>query len=117
GGDRVVFAVAMHGYQDFGLVVALRPGPDEGSEEMLAVPEREDARQLRLDPLIDVGWVDDEMIGVPDQPQIFGREETHSTLKPAAAQRIAKQLLQRPGFVACLASVLGSSRRCRCTMK
>ena len=38
----------------------------------------------------------------PDQPQPFGREEPHSTLKPAAAQRITKQLFQWEGFVSWL---------------
>jgi hypothetical protein len=52
---------------------------------MLTVPECEDRRQMRLD----VGGIETEFIGQPDQPQEFAREKTHSTLNPAAAQHIA----------------------------
>ncbi len=57
---------------------------------MLAMPECEDRRQLRLDDLIDVGRIEAESVGQPDQPQELGREKTHSALDPAAAQHIAK---------------------------
>ena len=46
-------------------------------------------RLLRLDPFIDIRGIETEFIGQPDQPQILGREKTHSALNPAAAQHIA----------------------------
>ena len=52
-----------------------------------------------LDLVVDVGRVIAEAVGPPDQPQIFGREKSHSALDPAAAQHIAKKLFQRAGFV------------------
>ena len=96
GGDRVEFAVAMPGNQHLGAMALL--GPDEGRHEMLAVPERENRRLLRLDQVIDVGRVEAERVGPPHQPQEFGREKPGSALHPAAAQRVAKQSFQRPGF-------------------
>src|SRR5271169_3397667 len=80
---------------------------------MLAVPECEDRGHLRLDDLIDVGRIETEPVGEPDQPQELGREKPHSALKPAAAQHIADQFFQRAGFV----SWSGSSSRWRWTMK
>ena len=65
-------------------------GLDERRQEMLAVPEREDQRLVRLDHLIDVGRIETELVGQPDQPQVFGREKSHGALNPAAAQHIAK---------------------------
>jgi hypothetical protein len=56
---------------------------------MLAMPEREDQRLMRLGPFIDIGRLKREFGGQPDQPQVLGREETHSTLYPPAAQHIA----------------------------
>src|ERR1700730_17922477 len=88
GGDGIELAVAMPRYQDLGAVACL--GLDERRQEMLAVPEREDQRLVRLDHLIDVGGLEAEFVGQPDQPQPLGRENTHSALNPAAAQRIAK---------------------------
>ncbi len=44
-------------------------GLDERRHEMLAVPEREDRRNLRLDEPIDVGRIETEFVGAPDQPQ------------------------------------------------
>jgi hypothetical protein len=64
---------------------------------MLAVPEGEDRRDLRLDDVIDVGRIEREFVGPPDQTQIFGRQNPDGTLKPAASQRIAKQFFQRAG--------------------
>ena len=57
---------------------------------MLAMPECQDHRLLRFDDVIDVGWIEAEFVGQPDQPQELGREKTRSALHPAAAQRIAK---------------------------
>ena len=94
---RVEFAVAMPRDQHLGAMAFL--GLDERRQEMLAVPEREDRRQLRLDDVIDIRRIEAEFVGQPDQPQILGREKTHSALNPAAAQRITKQLFQRAGFV------------------
>ena len=74
-------------------------GLDERRHEMLAVPEREDHRHVRLDLLIDVGGLEAEAVGQPDQPQIFGRKHAERALNPAAAQQIAKQSFQRDGFV------------------
>ena len=74
-------------------------GPDKRRHEMLAVPERENRRHLRLDDVVDVGRIEAECVGQPDQPQVFGREETHGALDPAAAQHITEQLFQRAGFV------------------
>jgi hypothetical protein len=48
--------------------------------------------------VIDFGRIETEPVGQPDQPQKFGREKTHSTLEPAAAQHIADQFLQRASF-------------------
>ena len=53
---------------------------------MLAMPEREDQRLMRLGPLIDIGGVESEFVGAPDQPQIFRDEEANGQLKPAGAQ-------------------------------
>ena len=74
-------------------------GLDERRHEMLAVPEREDRRHLRLDDVIDVGRVVAEAVGQPDQPQIFGSKHTQRSLNPVAAQQIAKESFQREGFV------------------
>ena len=57
---------------------------------MLAMPECQNRRPLRLDDLIDVGRIESEFIGQPDQPQELGRKKSRSALHPAAAQRIAK---------------------------
>src|SRR5579883_3398431 len=111
GGDGVVFAVAMARDQHLGALFLFVP--DERRQEMLAVPEHEDRGLARLDHVVDMGRVEDERVGSPDQPKIFGREKPHSTLKPAAAQNIAKQLLQWSDF----ASWDGSSSRCRWTTK
>lgn len=62
------------------------------------MPEGEDRRDLRLDALIDISRIERELVGPPDQPQIFGRQDPDGTLKQAASQRIAKQSLQRAGF-------------------
>ena len=97
GGDGVEFAVAMPRDQHLGAMALL--GLDERRQEMLAVPEREDQRLVRLDHLVDVGRIVAEPVGQPDQPQVFGREKPHSALDPAAAQQIANKLLQRAGFV------------------
>ena len=87
GGNRVELTIAMPGDQHLAAMAFL--GFDKGRHEMLAMPECQDRRSLRLNDLIDVGWIEAEFIGQPDQPQEFGREETHSALKPAAAQQIA----------------------------
>ncbi len=55
-GDGVELAVAVPRDQDLGAVALL--GLDERRHEMLAVPEREDRRHLRLDHVIDVGRLD-----------------------------------------------------------
>ena len=73
--------------QHLGAVAVL--GLDEGRHEMLAVPEREDHRLLRLDQFIDISRIVAESVGQPDQPQILGSEKSHSALHPAAAQQIA----------------------------
>jgi hypothetical protein len=65
---------------------------------MLAVPEGEDRRYPRLDAAVDVGRIEREFVGPPDQTQPFGRQETDGTLNEAASQRIAKQSFQRAGF-------------------
>src|SRR5262249_16628372 len=96
-GDAVELAVAMTRDQALGLVPVL--GLDERRQEMLAVPERQDRRHARLDALIDVARIKAELVGAPDQTQIFGRQNPDGTLKPAASQRIAKQFLQRAGLV------------------
>jgi hypothetical protein len=57
---------------------------------MLAMPECQDRRSLRLNELIDVGWIEAKFVGPPNQPQELGREKTRSALHRAAAQRIAK---------------------------
>ena len=57
---------------------------------MLAVPEREDQRLVRLGPLIDVGGIEAEFVGAPDQPQIFRDEEADGQLEPAGPQQTAK---------------------------
>ena len=97
GGDGVEFAVAMPRDQHLGAMALL--GLDERRQEMLAVPERQDRRLHRLDQFVDIGRIVTELVGQPDQPQILGREETHSMLNPAAAQQIANELFQRAGFV------------------
>ncbi len=97
GGDGVEFAVAVPRDQHLGAMARL--GLDKRRHEMLAVPERENRRHLRLDDSVDAGRIETEFVGQPDQPQILGREETHSALKPAAAQHITEQLFQRAGFV------------------
>ena len=77
-------------------------GLDEWRQEMLAVPEPEDRGELPLDPFvecIEAARLEGEAVGPPDESQPFGREEAHSALEPAAAQRIAKQFFQRAGFV------------------
>ena len=66
---------------------------------MLAVPEHQDRRHLRLDLLIDVGGLVGEAVGPPDQPQILGRKHAEHALHQAAAQQIANQSLQWDGFV------------------
>src|SRR5271170_7825996 len=99
GGERIEFAVAMQRNQHLGAVNFL--GLDEWRQEMLAVPERQNRRHLRLDLRIDVRRIETDFIGPPDQPQIFGREESRSALKPPAAQRITKQFFQWPGFASC----------------
>ena len=88
GDDGVEFAVAMPRDQHLGAVIVL--GLDKGGEEMLAVPEREDQRLMRLGPLIDVGGIEAELVGAPDQPQIFRDEEANGQLEPAGAQQAAK---------------------------
>src|SRR5206468_10233778 len=103
----IEFAVAMPRDQDLGAIALL--GLDERSHQMLAVPEREDRRHLRLDDVIDVGRQVAEAIGQPDQPQILGREYTQRALNPGAAQQIAKVSFQREDFV----SWPGSSSRWR----
>src|SRR6185312_13861355 len=97
GGDGVEFAVAMPRDQHLGAMAIL--GLDERRHEMLAVPECEDRRHLRLDLLIDVGWHVAESISQPDQPQIFGREHAERALNPAAAQQIAKEAFQLQDFL------------------
>ena len=57
---------------------------------MLAVPEREDQRLVWLGPLIDVGRIEAEFVGAPDQSQIFRDEEANGQLEPAGAQQAAK---------------------------
>ena len=65
---------------------------------MLAVPEREDQRLVRLGPFIDVGGIEAELVGAPDQPQIFRDEKADGQLEPARAQQNAKQFFQRADF-------------------
>ena len=76
---------------------------------MLAVPEREDQRLVRLGALIDIGGIEAEFVGAPDQPQILRDEEADGQLEPAGAQQTAEQFFQRAGFT----SWTGSSSRCR----
>ena len=45
---------------------------------------------MRLGPLIDVGGIEAERVGAPDQPQIFRDEEANGQLEPAGAQQAAK---------------------------
>jgi hypothetical protein len=95
GDDGVEFAVAMPRHQHFCAMIVF--GLDKGRQEMLAVPEREDQRLMRLGPFIDVGRFERECVGAPDQPQIFRDEEADGLLEPAGAQQAAKQFFQR-GF-------------------
>src|SRR5262249_37643502 len=106
-GDRVGLAVAVPGDQDLGQVGGLVVY--EWRQEMLAVPEGKYRRYLRFDPLVNVGRIERELIGPPDQTQIFGRQKPDGTLKPAASQRIAKQSFQRAGFGSLEISWPGSS--------
>ena len=102
GRDRVELAVAVARDQDLGAITRLVP--DEGSQEMLAVPERENRRHLRLDDVVDVGGLIGEAIGQPHQPEVLGCEKPDSVLQPAAAQRITKQMFQVTGFACYFAS-------------
>ena len=56
-------------------------------------------RLVRLGPLIDIGRIEAELVGQPDQPQIFGRKHTQRALNPGAAQQIAKESFQLEDFV------------------
>ena len=94
-GDRIEFAVAMPRDQHLAAMPAFL---DERRHEMLSVPERQDHRHLRLDDGIDVGGIEAEPVGQPDQPQEFSRQKPDRPLKPAGAQHIAKQFFQRAGF-------------------
>src|SRR6185437_711085 len=117
-GDCVELAVAMQRDQHLGPMGRL--GLDERRQEMLAMPEREDRGELPLDPLVEgfeTTRLEGKAVGPPDEAQPFGREEARNALKPAAAQRIAKQPFQRVVFASSLISCAGSSSRCRCTMK
>lgn len=96
GGDGVEFSVAMPRNQHLGAMHFL--GFDERREEMLTVPEHKDRRRQRLDDFIHIGRIKTELIGPPNQPQEFGRQKTHSALKPTAAQHIANQFFQWSGF-------------------
>jgi hypothetical protein len=51
-------------------------GLDERRQKMLAVPESKDRRHLRLDDFIDVNRIETKSVGLPDQPQKFGRQNT-----------------------------------------
>ena len=97
GGNGVELAVAMPRDQHLGAMARL--GLDERRHEMLAVPEREDRRHLRLDALVDIGRVVAEAVGQPDQPQKFSRKHTQRALNRGAAQPIAKETLQRLDFL------------------
>src|SRR5436305_11120992 len=99
---RVEFAVAMPRYQYLGAVVIL--GLDEGGQKMLAMPEREDQRLVRLGPFVDVGRIEAEFVGAPDQPQISRDQRADRQLEPAGAQQHAQQFFQRAGFAACAGS-------------
>jgi hypothetical protein len=88
GGERVEFTVTVSRDQHLGGMNFL--GFDERRHEMLAMPECQNHRPLRFNDLIDVGGIESEFVGQPDQPQELGREKTHSALDPAAAQQIAK---------------------------
>ena len=122
GGDRVDLAVAMA--RDQHLAAMMRP-LDEGRHEMLAVPERQDERHVRLDDLVDVDGLEGEAVGPPDQAQIGGRQHTNGALQPGRAQELTGSGSQRAGFAAWPVfwpaswpvSWPGSSSRCRCTMK
>ena len=58
----------------------------ERHHEMLAVPHRHDDRQLGRDALVDIGRLDHEAVGLPDQPKIFGRQHADRLLKRARAR-------------------------------
>ena len=87
GDDGVEFTVAVPRDQHLGAVMILCL--DEGSQEMLAMPEREDQRLMRFSSFVNVGRIEAEFVGQPDQPQIFRDEEPNGQLKPAGAQQNA----------------------------
>src|ERR1700742_2528721 len=111
GRNRVKLAVAVPRDQYLGPVAVL--GLDEGREEMLAVPERKDARHVLFGQIVDIAGFVNELVGSPNQPKVFGGKETQSALNPAAAQPVTNQSFQLPGFVSCP----GSSSRWRWTTK
>jgi hypothetical protein len=55
---------------------------EERHHEMLAVPHRDDRRQIRAHPRVNVRRFDAELAGVPDQAQIFGGRHADRALHP-----------------------------------
>src|SRR4029079_13867949 len=62
--NRVDLGIAMAGDQHLGSVVRWL---DERSEEMLAVPHRQDDRRIVRNAFDGVRWLQNEATGVPDQ--------------------------------------------------
>lgn len=101
-GDGVELAVAMAGDQHLGAVARLVP--DERCQEMLAVPEGEDRRHLRLDDVVDIRRIIGEAVGEPNQAQVLGREKPNGALEPAATQHITDEMFQVESFASYFAS-------------
>ena len=107
-GAGVDLAVAVARDQNLGAMI----GPlDEGRHEMLAVPEGEDHRNLRLDDLVDIRRIERERVGAPHQPQERGGDEARGALKPVGARQMTYNSLQCAGFESAWVPVPGSSRR------
>jgi len=78
--DRIDLAVAMTRDQNLGGILLEF---QERHHEMLAVPERDDNRHVRLDVLVDIRRIEGEAVCPPYKPQKFGRSDARSTLHPA----------------------------------
>jgi hypothetical protein len=78
GGDRVHLTVAVAGDQHLHPVLAL----EERCQEMLAVPQGDDRRLLRLGALIEIRGLDDKAARLPHQPQVLGGQGSDCSLHP-----------------------------------
>jgi hypothetical protein len=94
-GQRIELAVAMPRDQH---LAAMPIFSDERRHEVLPVPERQNDWHLRLDDFIDIGRIETELVGQPDQPQEFSRQKSGDMLKPVRSQHVAKHFFQRVGF-------------------